>query len=792
MAVLAFSLYYLFSMQPKSGWTEIPLHPNGVATLVFTKADRGLASVASQEPYTLLSFSKTWQDARRLSSYIDTLAQEHGSLRARSAEWVYRPNGQAAYLEVLEMEGDSLAPEAWLGEGGQYLLRPIREGRLAEPKDGSRLPFVLFWNQYMVFCQEAVALEELVEHPLKLQIERQVPVEVPFGLVLHPERWGSQESSPGLLPFYPVVRMAGEARSLVLLPRHASGKGWEFSGLASRSLKGLRWPTVLVGNAKRGRPQPEDGWQARIGQGMAGNRFMVGADDSLASFRKEIAEQLISVRLVMPPALPSGLKNTRLELSTANPKALADKLRSVFPAADKEGMALTGNLPRQLLGLSMPEFDTCYLSIAPEAVMLASWKPVAAETRPARRLAAGQDLDLQFSPANQWAYLQAFGPRPFQDMQQMLPITLSRLGRIWVNLTGDGIQIALDLLPEPLLGTYPLPAKPFFTNLFNAKLTSFGSVPGAQGMGFAQSENGRMYFYRPGKLSFAQYQAPAGSLVATPVFFREKGWLVWAAGKSLYAVDTLGRTVRGFPTTLPTPVRALTASKGQACGCGTDSAGRGWLYTLSAKGLQKRMAPFSERLSACSLMTLSGKPYAVFESGRGLWRADFSPELHASFYWAEPEITALYGFEGLTGAPTVAGVSREGNYVTRSGGATVRKQLYKPEQVARFEMATLENSLEPYGLVRYTAEAAGFYDLQGRKRWEVPYPAPLRFFRTGSSELGYAALSEGDTLRVFNPIGRLMLQRPGARGARIFTSDRGQGLLAVPEGRELKWFRIGQ
>lgn len=792
MAVLAFSLYYLFSMQPKSGWTEIPLHPNGVATLVFTKPERGLASVAQQEPYTLLSFSKTWQDARRLSGYIDTLAQEHGSPRTRSGEWVYRPNGQTAYLEVLEMEGDSLAPEAWLGEGDRYLLRGIREGRLAEPKDGSRLPYVLFWNQYMVFCQEAVALEELVEHPLKLQIERQVPVEVPFGLVLHPERWGSQESSPGLLPFYPVVRMAGEARSLVILPRHASGKGWEFSGLASRSLKGLRWPTVLVGTAKRGRFQPEDGWQVRIGQGMAGNRFMVGADDSLATFRKEIAEQLISVRLVMPPALPSGLKNTRIELSTANPKALADKLRSVFPSADKAGMVLTGNLPRQLLGLSMPEFDTCYLSIAPEAVMLASWKPVAAETRPARRLAAGQDLDLQFSPANQWAYMQAFGPRPFQDMQQILPITLSRLGRIWVNLTGDGIQIALDLLPEPLLGIYSVPAKPFFTNLFNAPLSGFGSVQGAPSIGYAQSQTGRMYFYRPGKLSFAQYQAPVGSLTAAPTFFREKGWLVWASGRVLYAVDTLGRAVKGFPTPIPAPARALMPSKGQVCACGVDSAGKGWLYTVSAKGLQKRTAPFSERMSGCRLLSVAGRPYAIFESGRGLWRADFTPEQHASFYWAEPEISSLYAFEGLTGAATVAGVSREGNYVTRSAGATVRKQLYKPDQVARFEMATLENTQEPYGVVRYTAESAGFYDLQGRKRWDIPYPTPLRFFRTGTSELGYAAVSEGDTLRVFNPIGKLILERPGSKGARIFPSDRGQGLLAVPEGRELKWYRIGQ
>lgn len=792
MAVLAFSLYYLFSMQPKSGWTEIPLHPNGVATLVFTKPERGLASVAQQEPYTLLSFSKTWQEARRLSGYIDTLTQEHGTPRARSGEWVYRPNGQAAYLEVLEMEGDSLAPEAWLGEQGRYLLRPIREGRLAEPKEGSTLPFVLFWNQYLIFSQEAVALEELVEHPLKLQIERQVPVEVPFGLVLHPERWGSQETSPGLLPFYPVVRMAGEARSLVILPRHASGKGWEFSGLASRSLKGLRWPTVLVGTAKRGRPQPEDGWQVRIGQGMAGNRFMVGADDSLAAFRKEVAEQLISVRLVMPPALPSGLKNTRLELSTANPKALAEKLRSVFHPVDKEGMVLTGNLPQKLLGLSMPEFDTCYLSIAPEAVMLASWKPVAAETRPARRLAAGQDLDLQFSPANQWAYLQAFGPRPFQDMQQILPITLSRLGRLWVNLTGDGIQIALDLLPEPRLGTYKLPGKPFFTNLFNAPLSGFGSVAGVQEMGYAQSETGRMYFYHPGKLSFAQYQAPAGALAVTPAYIREKGWLVWASGKTLYAVDTLGRAVKGFPSQLTAPVQALTPSKGQACACGTDSAGKGWLYTLSAKGLQKRVAPFSERLSGCQLVALGGRSYALFQSPRGLWRADFTPEQHSTFYWAEPEINSLYAFEGLTGAATVAGVSREGNYVTRSAGNTVRKQLYKPDQVARFEMATLENSLEPYGLVRYTAESAGFYDLQGRKRWEIPYPAPLRFFRTGTSELGYVAVSEGDTLRVFNPIGKLLLERPGSKGARIFPSDRGQGLLAVPEVRELKWYRIGQ
>ena len=709
LAVLTGALSYLIHLRPQSGWAGIPLHPQGVATMVFAKPNRGLASIAYQEPYTQLSFSKTWQDALALSRQVDTLFGSRKGLLARSGQWIYRPNGQSSYVEVLETEGDTLAPALWLQgqHGHRYVMRTVRDGTLAEPAEPARMPYVLFWKEHVALAQDAISLEELIEQPLRLEIERQVPADVPYGLLLHLERWGLDESSIGLLPFYPLARLAGEARTVLLLPG-TSSQGWDFSGMAAGSLKGLRWPASFHRRLRRsaGRAETEDGWQVRIGQGMAGNRFMVGADDSLAAFRQSVADELIAVRLALPPSAPSGKKAYRIELSTPHAEALAKALKARFSHAFGADNALRGNVPRQLLGLNVPDMDTCFLSNATDMIILSAQSFAGAGSK-ARQLTAGQDMEMQFSPANQWGFIQTHGPAPLRDLQVSLPITLSRLRNVWISLTGDGVQASVTLQPEAVLGIHELTAKPFFTNLFNSPITRYGLIGGSANWGYAVSQTGRMYFFKPGRLSFAQYEAGPAPFQQLPMYQRNQGCITWTAGGRCFAIDTLGAPVPGYPTKDSVEIKHLKPSA--------------ITYSVTNEGSYSRKAP-------------GKKPFV--------------------------------------------------------------KQLYLPEQEARFEMAHLADG-EKIGILRYAPSGTSFYDLLGRKRWEIRGNEELHLYRTGSTELDYIALRQvGDTLQGYNWIGRPAIQlirKPeGHLAPIIYPTEKVFGLLAVPAGRELLWYRIGK
>ncbi len=712
LVVVGVSMYALLATRPRSGWTDVPLHPNAVATIVFGRPAQGLAGIDKLPPYNLLAFSKGWSQAQRLSRFADSLFGTHEGLRARSAQWLMSPNGQAGYVEVLEMEGDSLAPEAWLAQtpDRSYLLRPAGNGTVAEPQRGT-WPHLLFWRQYIICSQNPAHLEELIGQPLSMQIERQVPAEVAYGLVLHADRWGLEGQETGLLPFYPLGRLAGEARTLVLLPTKASTEGWTFAGLAARSLKRLRWPALLPVAPSRNQTALPDGWQVRIGQGLAGNRFMIGSEDTLAPFRKAVAEQLLGVRLALPPAGPGGHKPLGLALSSAKPDDLRTALQSRFGKAGSH--KLVGNVPRAVLGLDLPGFDTCYLAESAGQVYLTAQPLPPDASIPAERLSAGQDMLLQFSPAAQWSYIQAYGPRPLQALQQSLPITFSRLRQVAISLIGDGVQIEVALHPQPLLAEQRLSAKPTFSNLFNAPLAAFGPVAGnPKPMGYALSQLGRLYFFSPGKLSFAQYQLGGIALATPPSYNPTDHTLRWQAQQMAYALDTLGKLLPGYPKHIEdqaVPQRSFQA---------TGPRGQAWRVSLSADGLLE-----------------------VFAEG---------------------------------------------------GRRYLAKQLYQPERGVRFSVA--EAGGQALGLMRYASASATFYDLLGRKRWEVPRPDSLTFFATAQGELGYQALAYGDTVRAYNAIGQPAWVLPTAQGKRpqVFANAKGQTLIAIPDGRYLRWHKLGQ
>jgi hypothetical protein len=203
LVVLAFALYYIFASKPTSGWVRLPLHPRGVATILFANPEKGLASLASQEPYNLLGFSKVWKDAAKLSSNLDALLPPLGILRSRAGQWIYQSDGSAGYVEMVEFEDDSLSPKVWQGSQLKevYLLRDLQGGaQIAEPREPSQAPYVLFWKNIVAFCEKPVSLEELVERPLSLEIERKVPTGVLYGLALHIDQWGLAEAEVSFTP----------------------------------------------------------------------------------------------------------------------------------------------------------------------------------------------------------------------------------------------------------------------------------------------------------------------------------------------------------------------------------------------------------------------------------------------------------------------------------------------------------------------------------------------------------------------------------------------------------------
>jgi len=780
-------------MAPATGWISIPLHPEASATIAFAKPDKGLAQLANTPPYTQLGFLSEWQKGVAFSKQLDILLPRLGPVVARAGQWVLRPREGAAYVEWAEFAEKAPTPDQWKAAHApaQYAARRLPSGYwLAEPVSKKTSTCALFLKYALVLSKQPQLLEEYAETGLSVEIERQLPKNQPYGFLLHLSNTAPSDTGIAALPFYPLGRLATQARTLVLLPTIGKQGSWGWQGLASASVTRLRWPAKITASHKTVY-QHSTSWYARIGQGIAGNSLLVGAEDSLAQARRALATEILSIRYVSKPPRPFGRPEYILELGCQD----ATNLQTILRGSSAEtGPELYLAAPRiiNLLGLPLPLTSVFFVRQITKSKLVLSTSPLLTnELTDNNQKPEEADLVVNYMPQDQWPALKEQGPAAMQTLFKTVPVTLSRLQSLGVTVLGDRIHIDLSLKKTPALALQKTTPVPFFTNIFNSPVKGFGQVAGHPYAGWAISNIGRFYLFMPGSLSFAQYQVDSSAALFAPVYVKSIGF-VWQAGTLLYATDTTGKLQLGYPLKTRSTLPIVIANEaGGAIGYYDTLNIKQWKYFKQWHVDKPRLPPAASILA--KTIYLPTETEAYFKSPSGLVRyrggtpypstitlpddaSDFAP------VWARGRIVGL------------AMITKDGLYTYHpyALGNKQTKQLYKPDPSAQFSLAKSKDGVAD-GIYRTTNETLTLYDLEATKKWEVPTSDPTYLCSGGPAKAwsNVVTAKKSDTLFTYNTLGKPFLPpiKTSFAGPVIWPSLK-ENFIAKPSGRHIEWYRL--